>query len=131
VAEMEKEPRDDPLAKEVFKKMKEGLDDFDKDSEKQWERMEKRKGDKIEDMESEFKDAIDEAKEDGVDWSKAKLDRVSFDKEDRSMEGFEKGDLVLIISHDGKKYELEVNCAKTKEHGWLIGDDGPDWEGEQ
>ena len=66
VAEMEKEPRDDPLAKEVFKKMKEGLDDFDKDSEKQWERMEKRKGDKIEDMESEFKDAIDEAKEDGL-----------------------------------------------------------------
>ena len=47
------------------------------------------------------------------------------------MPGFEKGDLVLIISHDGKKYELEVNCAKMKEYGWFIGGDGPDWEGEQ
>ena len=111
--------------------MKEGLNDFDKEWEEQWEEMEERKGDEIEDMESEFKDVIDEAKEDGSDWSKAKLDRVSFDKKDRVTEGFEEGDLVLIISHDGKKYELEVNCAKTKEYGWLIGDNGPDWEGEQ
>ena len=69
----------------MIKKIKEGLDDFDKDWEKQWESMEEHKPEEIDEMESDFKDAIDEAKEDGVDWSKAKLDQVNFEKEERSM----------------------------------------------
>ena len=115
----------------MIKKIKEGLDDFDKDWEKQWESMEEHKPEEIDEMESDFKDAIDEAKKDGVDWLKVKLDRVSFDKKDMSVEGFEKGDLVLIISHDGKKYELEVDCFKVDGYGWFIWGDVPKWRGEE
>lgn len=131
MAKMEKEAKDDPFTKEVIKKFKEALDDFDKDWEKQWESMEEHNPEEIDEMESDFKDAIDEAKKDGVDWSKVKLDRVSFDKKDMSVEGFEKGDLVLIISHDGKKYELEVDCFKVDGYGWFIGGDVPKWRGEE
>ena len=137
--EMGKGEAENPLAKVMVDSFGKKLDNFDKEFDENWVKMKERRDKQITEFESAFKDIINKSKEDGVVWPQAKLGEVRFNNKAAksggkfgiSPKGFEEGELLLIILHEAKKYKMTVNCANTKEYGWLIGDDNPEWGGEE
>ncbi len=125
---------DNPMGGKILKSFDKKMEEFGEEMDKEWNDTQSDLKTELTQMKESFDSVLKDAKGDGIDWSKAEFVEAKFNKRVGGMLGAEDlvqvGKLTIIVSADGKKYEIEQFCTNMQNIGWLSGRQGPRWLGE-
>ncbi len=125
---------DNPMGGKILKSFDKKMEEFGEEMDKEWNDTQSYLKTELTQMKESFDSVLKDAKGDGIDWSKAEFVEAKFNKRVGGMLGAEDlvqvGKLTIIVSADGKKYEIEQFCTNMQNIGWLSGRQGPRWLGE-
>jgi predicted nucleic acid-binding Zn ribbon protein len=125
---------DNPMGGKILKSFDKKMEEFGEEMDKEWNDTQSDLKTELTQMKESFNSVLKDAKGDGIDWSKAEFVEAKFNKRVGGMLGAEDlvqvGKLTIIVSADGKKYEIEQFCTNMQNIGWLSERQGPRWLGE-
>ena len=125
---------DNPMGGKILKSFDKKMEEFGEEMDKEWNDTQSDLKTELTQMKESFDSVLKDAKGDGIDWSKAEFVEAKFNKRVGGMLGAEDlvqvGKLTIIVSADGKKYEIEQFCTNMQNIGWLSERQGPRWLGE-
>jgi len=132
--QIEDKMEDNPMGKKILKIFDKKMEEFGEKMDKVWNDTQSDLKTELTQMKESFDSVLKDAKGDGIDWSKAEFVEAKFNKRVGGMLGAEDlvqvGKLTIIVSADGKKYEIEQFCTNMQNIGWLSERQGPRWLGE-
>ena len=123
-----------PMAQKMLDRFDEEMAQIDSEIEKAWTKSKSEIESNLKRMKTDFDATLVDAKGDGIDWGKAEFMEAKFERGKARMMGaddlVQEGDLTVVISVDGKEYDIEQRCINMKNVGWLSKRRGPRWGGE-
>ena len=123
-----------PMAQKMLDRFDEKMAQIDSEIEKAWTESKSEIESNLKRMKTDFDATLVDAKGDGIDWGKAEFMEAKFEKGQGLMMGaddlVQEGALTVVISVDGKEYDIEQRCINMKNVGWLSKRRGPRWGGE-